>query len=547
MSAVGLLLNGPERPSLRRLQHWCFLAALLWLLRTVRRLGLAGCARALLSAAAAGGQMVPGVAGVIEAQLRKEEEQLEKQILGDGDPDANLVLPRKGLSADEVLGKQRELLASGTEGFRAGQKWGGIYYRNTDLSRVHSEAWTLHSSTNSLFPGVFPCLRKYEAEVVSMTLDLVHGHEAGAVGLLASGGTESILLAALAYRNSARQRGIQDPEILCGVTAHPAIYKACHYFGMTLTKLPVDEKTFQLRPDTVRRAITKNTVAIYASAPTFTQGVVDPIEELGALAQEKRIGLHVDNCLGGFLLSFLSRDGEFTRKWDFSVPGVTTMSIDVHKYGFASKGSSVVAFRSNELRGATYVPSSDGCEGLYVTPTLQGARNGANIAVAWATLMHLGCDGYRTAARRVQEATRRVKREVAAIPELALLVDSDLAIVPIRSVSPSVNIYQLAWLLEQRGWNMFTGQHPPCMSMCLGEQTTDAVIDRWVSDLKESLKYIREHPEDKTVGGNAAVYGAAASTPPELMHRVMRSYVDLTLKVKPLPAQQRRVDAVTCP
>ena len=167
-----------------------------------------------------------------------------------------------------------------------------------------------------------------------MTVDMLHGRteHVRAVGLLSSGGTESILLAVLAYREQGRAKGIEKPEILAGISAHPALTKACHYFNVTLTKLPLCPSSLQLLPDTVEKALSSNTVAIYASAPTFTHGVVDPIEELGALAERRGVGLHVDNCLGGFLLSYLSKACVFNRPWDFRVQGVTTVSCDLHKY-----------------------------------------------------------------------------------------------------------------------------------------------------------------------------------------------------------------------
>ena len=193
----------------------------------------------------------------------------------------------------------------------------------------------------------------------------------GAAGLLASGGTEAVLLAALAYREQGRKRGITRPQIVCGVSAHPAIVKACSYFGIELVKVALDPTTMRLTARNVRPFLTRRTVAIYASAPCFSFGAVDEIEELGKLAKSRGVGLHVDCCLGGVLLSFMQREGLFKPPWDFVVPGVTTISVDLHKYGYASKGASVTAFRDPALRRLTYVPSADGCEGLYVTPTLQ--------------------------------------------------------------------------------------------------------------------------------------------------------------------------------
>eukprot|EP01052_Picozoa_sp_SAG31_P009213 SAG31_NODE_480_length_15108_cov_56.073423_2_plen_289_part_00 len=276
----------------------------------------------------------------------------------------------------------------------------------------------MFNSSNLLYPEVFPGIRKFEAELVAMVISMLNGGECGAVGLLSSGGTESILLAMLAYREQGRERGIERPEIIAAITAHPAVMKACHYFGLQLTKVPVDEKTLQLQPETVARHISRSTVAIYASAPTFTHGVVDPIKDLGALALRHKIGLHVDNCLGGFLLSYLGKIGRYKEIWDFRAPGVTSISCDLHKYGHTSKGVSVVAFREPSLRRLTLVPSVDGCEGLYITPTLQGSRAGGTIAQAWATVLATGDNGcaWATRARVASMVTTLTTEYLVSLP-----------------------------------------------------------------------------------------------------------------------------------
>jgi len=249
---------------------------------------------------------------------------------------------------------------------------------------------------------------------------LLHGEDCGAEGLLTSGGTESILIAFHGYREQARQRGIDEPEVICCVTAHPAIDKACHYFGMKLTKLSADESTLRLTRAIVEPSINANVICVYASAPNFPHGVVDDAEGLSALCVEKGIGLHVDNCLGGFWLSHIQKEGlGRSFDWDFKLAGVTTVSIDVHKYGFASKGASVVAFRTNELRAMTYVPVLDG-SALYVTSTMQGSRSGAIMAAAWGTLLYFGDNGYRESARKLHGLHREAMEAVRQTPGLRL-------------------------------------------------------------------------------------------------------------------------------
>eukprot|EP01064_Diplonema_japonicum_P002829 TRINITY_DN1181_c9_g1_i1.p1 TRINITY_DN1181_c9_g1~~TRINITY_DN1181_c9_g1_i1.p1 ORF type:complete len:553 (+),score=123.64 TRINITY_DN1181_c9_g1_i1:71-1660(+) len=510
----------------RRVERAVVLLVLFYGAKNVYGLGLGGLRKTVMNKLLAGGKLIPGVEGVVRGELDKEMEGIKKNVLGDGDKDTVLTIPEHGLPDETIIARAEKLIADMT-GFAEGKKWGGIYYRNKELSHIQIEMWSRFSSTNLLFPMVFPGARQLEAELVSMTVSLVHGN----VGVLTSGGTESILIAMLGYREQARKRGIAEPEILCGVTVHPAALKASFYFGMKLVRAPVDPATQRMSVALTKPFINKNTICIYASAPTFIHGVVDPIEELASLAVEHGIGVHVDNCLGGYLLSYLQKEGLYTKQWDFRVEGVTSMSVDVHKYGFASKGVSVAVFRDNEMRQSSYVPSSDGCEGLYITPTLQGSRSGGVVAAGWGTVVKLGDDGYRKAARRLHAVKEAYIREVEKFPMLKLLAYPDAAVVPIASNSSSLDIYLLASLMEKRGWNMFTGQHPPVMSVCVGEQQTPEVIEQWSDDISTCLEEITADPKIK-IEGAAAVYGTAGSTPDELLHAVMCSYVDTTLTAK---------------
>lgn len=487
---------------------------------------------------------VPGVGALVQQQVKNELAGIEKDMLGEGDPDALLELPAAGCSASQVLARTERLRKSDTFFEQHGKQWGGIYHHaESELTTLQGKVWADYNTSNALYPQCFQSLRRYEAELISMTIGVVHGHEAGCVGLLTSGGTESVLIAALSYREYGRKvRGITHPQIICGLSAHPAIVKACHYFGIELVKAPLDPKTMQLRASAVKPLLTSRTVAIYASAPSFSFGCVDAIEELGALAQSHGCGLHVDNCLGGYLLSFMSREGRFARKWDFAVPGVTTMSIDLHKYGYASKGVSVVAFRDPELRSLTYVPSADGCEGLYVTPTLQGSRGGAVMAVAWATLVHTGEAGYRRSANEITDATEALKAAISKIPNLELCGDPTCAVVPICGKN-GTNVYALSSLMDKRGWGCFTGQKPATLAIPVGEHTPDH-LQKLISDLKESAAYLAAHPDTKPTG-NAAVYGAAASIPDEILEAVLRGYVDVKLTVKKATASGGASDSST--
>jgi sphinganine-1-phosphate aldolase len=478
--------------------------------------------------------VVPGVSGVLDAEKKKALADIEKDFLGDGDPDANTSIPAKGLSKAAVL-KMGEKLKLTHSGFSEGRKWGGIYHTaGSEQTDVQAAMWSMFNSTNTLYPGTFPAVRKFEAEIIKMVADMCSPADLDApvVGLLSSGGTESILLAALSYREQGLARGITSPNIVCCETAHPAIHKACRYFGIELIKCKMDSDC-RMTPATAKPYITSNTVALYASAPTFPHGVIDDIEGLSDLALQRKIGLHVDNCLGGFLLSFMKKNGLLgNRKFDFEVPGVTTMSVDVHKYGGSNKGNSVCLFRNEAMRQSTYMPSWDGCEGLYVTPTIQGSRSGATIAAAWSTMIYSGQNGYDTMAKNHSKILAKAKAAVAKIDGLEMLVVPDAAILPlVASAGSKIDIYLVASALEKRGWNLFTGQSPPCLGLCIGDVHLK-LLDPWVKDLEECVEWVKKNPDAKP-SGNAAVYGSASTIPDDLLDSILRSYVDISLSVKP--------------
>ncbi|GMI34453.1 hypothetical protein TeGR_g3720 [Tetraparma gracilis] len=472
---------------------------------------------------------IPGVAGVLEAEKTKALADIEKDMLGDGDADANTIIPKKGVPSGELM-KMGEALKLTHSGFKSGQKWGGIYHTaGSESTHLQSSFWGMFNSTNTLYPGTFPAIRKFEAEIISMVASMCSPPSVPVVGLLSSGGTESILLAALAYREQGLARGITSPEIVCCETAHPAIHKACKYFGIKLVKCPMDSKC-AMTAATAKPYITSSTVALYASAPTFPHGVVDDIPGLSDLALARGIGLHVDNCLGGFLLSFMKSNGLLHKPFDFEVPGVTTMSVDLHKYGGSNKGNSVCLFRTEELRQSTYMPSWDGCEGLYVTPTIQGSRSGATISAAWSTLMNTGVNGYDVVAKNHHSTLEKARAAVEAIDGIELLVTPDAAILPMVASDKKIDIYLIASRMEKKGWNLFTGQNPPCLGLCIGDVHLK-MLDTWVKDLTESVAHVQAHPDEKPTG-NAAVYGSASTIPDDLLDSILRSYVDISLSVK---------------
>uniref|UniRef100_A0A7S4PDF5 sphinganine-1-phosphate aldolase n=1 Tax=Paramoeba aestuarina TaxID=180227 RepID=A0A7S4PDF5_9EUKA len=520
----------------RKAEHALVLLLLFKVLKFVRARGITACFKMVLSYVIGGARQLPGVGGLVNEEIEKEVRTIEKKMLGSGDPNANFFLPQKGWTEEQILTLADDMKKN--DFFEEGKKWAGIYHEvngECPLDKIQQNMWCKFVNTNGLYPGVFKSCRKFESEIVAMIIAMLNGGPAAkegawgreATGLLTSGGTESILISILSYREEGRKKGIFEPEIICSRAAHGALDKACFYFGIKLVKLEAN-KNFQLDVNEVRNAITPNTVCVYASAPSFPHGIVDPIEELAKVTKAKGVGLHVDNCLGGFYLSSLSRLGIFKKKFDFRVPGVTTISIDVHKYGFAPKGCSVVCFANNELRSLSLHPVTTGLT-LYVTPTLQGSRGQGVTAAAWATMMNTGIEGYNNIANQLHGLIDRVIEAVNNIDGIKIAVRPDLAIVPIAG-EKGVNIFAVSGLMEERGWSVFTSRDPALMGWCVGQQY-ERVLDDWIKDLTEVVKFVKANP-NTPITGSGAVYGAATVLPDDVLDEVMRNYVGVTMKVK---------------
>jgi sphinganine-1-phosphate aldolase len=348
------------------------------------------------------------------------------------------------------------------------------------------------------------------------------------VGTVTSGGTESILLAMKTYRDWAREtKGITDPEIVIPNTAHAAFVKAGEYFGIKVIRIPVGED-FRADMAATRDAITENTIALVGSAPPFPHGIVDPIEQLSELARARGIGFHTDACLGGFLLPWAEKLGYDIPMFDFRLPGVTSISVDTHKYGYAAKGTSVVLYRGSELRHFQYFSITDWPGGFYASPTFAGSRPGALIAVAWAAMVSMGEQGYLDAARSILETATWIKNALRKIEDIEVIGDP-----PFMATfkSNTLNIYQLLEYMTQKGWGL-NGLHlPPSAHLCVTLRHTQAgVKERFVEDLQEAIAYVKTHPQaDEGVG---PIYGMAAAVETRgMVKMVFNWFLDLLYSV----------------
>jgi glutamate/tyrosine decarboxylase-like PLP-dependent enzyme len=278
----------------------------------------------------------------------------------------------------------------------------------------------------------------------------------------------------------------------------------------------------------VAAAITRRTVAVIGSAPTFPHGAIDPIAELSELARERGIGFHTDACLGGFVLPWARRLGYAVPPFDFELPGVTSISADTHKYGFSAKGTSVVLYRTLELRRHQYYTTTEWPGGLYFSPTLAGSRPGALSAACWATLISLGEQGYLDATRRIVDTGQQIRRGVQSIPGLRVLGDP---LWIIAFTSDELDIYRVLDAMTRRGWNLNGLHKPACVHLAVTlRHTQPGVAARFVDDLKLCVQEVRDSPADK--GGMAPVYGMAATLPVRgLVSDLLRRYLDVLYRV----------------
>lgn len=359
--------------------------------------------------------------------------------------------PAEGRPADDLLAEIRAG-RGGDADWRAGRTFSLVYNpADPELERLQEAVAQEYLHENYLNPFAFPSLLRMEQEVVAMANDLFGPPEGGA-GKLTSGGTESIFLAVQVAREHARQaRGIAEPQLVTATTAHPAFAKAAHYLDMDHVLVGVASDG-RVEPEAVASAIGERTALVVGSAPCYPFGVIDPIEELGALAAERGVLCHVDACLGGWLLPFWERLGEPVPPWDLRVPGVTSLSADLHKYGWCFKGVSVLLHRDPEMVRHQYFLYDTWPGGLYGSATTAGTRPGAPIAAAWATVSHLGEAGYLRLATQVRDATRRFRAGIEAIEGLRITGDPVMGVMEISS-----DVHDLAAVNDQmddRGWHL---------------------------------------------------------------------------------------------
>ncbi len=473
---------------------------------------------------------------MIRDLVQKEGNALMSEIEGSlkpyrGSVEGFAALPEKGRPRGEILGLMRSLRKREEAKWKKGLVSGAVYNGDTSHIDFLNEVYAINSQANPLHMDVWPSINKYEAEIISMTAAMLGAGPttAGdACGSVTSGGTESILMAMKSYRDWARvERGIRRPEMIVPVTAHAAFDKAAQYFGITIIKVPVDEN-YRADIKAVKKAVSRRTIVIAGSAPGFPHGMIDPIEEMSEIARGKGIGFHTDACLGGFLLPWIEKLGYEVPRFDFRLPGVTSMSADTHKYGYAAKGTSVVLYRDKELRHHQFFKTGEWPGGLYFSPTMAGSRPGALVAACWASMVSMGEKGYLEGAKKIMLTAGKIKKGIESIPELYILGDP---LWVIAFASKDINIYSVMDYMTTRGWSLNGLHKPSCVHICVTlRHTQQGLAEKFIRDLKAAVRFVKANPDVK--GDMAPMYGMAASFPDRgLVADVMDVYMDTLYKV----------------
>ena len=463
------------------------------------------------------------------------DEQESFDLFGDMHPYNKLFkiftnLPETGLDEDEILRETAYMSEEENKKWQGGQSSGTMYHGGMEHYAFLNKVFNMFSSINIMQRDLCPSGTKFEAEVLAMVGKMLHGEEVSKVnrfdeeaGAITSGGTESIYNAMYVYREWGREvKGITAAEVVAPATIHPAHLKAAHYLGMKVIRVPVNAD-FEADVEAMRAAITPNTVALAGSAGSYPNGVVDPISKLSDLALEHKIGLHVDGCLGGFILPWIEKLGYDVPVFDFRLPGVTSISCDTHKYGYALKGTSTINFRSKELRRYMYFAQEDWPGGVYASPTVQGSRSAGLSAAMWAALVSNGEAGYLKAAKAIMDTADKIRAGIATIPELRIMGKTTFLI---SLTSEVLDPYFVNDYLEKKGWRMNGCQNPPGFHFCITlPQTQPGIAERFIQDLADGVTFAKDPPYE--VPRTGFLYGMGSSADGrEMLRQGIKGWMD---------------------
>ncbi|MDO8838631.1 MAG: aspartate aminotransferase family protein [Parvibaculum sp.] len=394
-------------------------------------------------------------------------------------------MPEKGTDWAALKAEMTDR-AQGDVKWRDGKTAVYVFNAGPDVAEVQKEAYTMFMSENGLGPLAFPSLKRMEDEVVAMGLSLLHAPEGGA-GNITSGGTDSITMAVKTARDYARkEKGVAGPcNIVAPWSAHPAFDKAAKMMEIEIRRVPCADLVADVAA--MEQAADANTIMLVGSAPCFPYGLIDPIEALGTMAARKKLWLHVDACVGGYIAPFVRMNGADIPPFDFEVPAVHSMSADLHKYGYCAKGASTVLFRSESLRAHMIFDCADWPGGRMVTPTLAGTRPGGAIAAAWAVMNFLGVEGYRAKHKLVTDARAAIE---AGVTKLGFRILGRPQLGLIAFTHDEVDPFAVWGKLFERGWFTSLTTEPKGLHLMLSPFHAQ-VTDTYLADLEWALGEVK--------------------------------------------------------
>lgn len=403
-------------------------------------------------------------------------------------------LPKKGIERS-TIDKQLEEFRQEDLDWRSGKVFGYVFDPGLEAMEVGKAAYMKFLTENALDFTSFPSLFRFEKEIVEMALNHLQG-DSQSTGNFTSGGTESIILAVKAARDFTRatKPDIKNPEMILPITAHAAFHKAARYLNIAVVPIDVDDR-FRADVSALKQAITDNTILIVGSAPSYAHGVIDPIEQMAGVALENDILFHTDACVGGFMLPFFKQLGEPVPRFDFSVPGVTSISMDLHKYAYTPKGASVILYRNRDLRRYQIFACSHWTGYTIINNAVLSSRTGGPMAAAYAVLNFLGEDGYLEIARRKIEATRRLLEGIRKHKDLKIMAEPDFCM--FSFTSETVSVFHLIDQMNSMGWYI-----QPALSYAHSRHNIHLSInysnvdwvDAFLEDLNKAVEAIRNVP-----------------------------------------------------
>lgn len=481
--------------------------------------------------------LLPAVSKETEKQLRDTRDTIRAEMTQFNTKIVDLldnkipisILPNRSIGNEYILESLTRLKKWENSIVNKSRVSGTIYSNdNEKTNELVNSVFSMYYKTNPLHPDIFPTLRSIETWVIRYTLKLYNA-PIGSKASITSGGTESIFLACKAYRDYFKK---PYPEIIVPETAHPAFDKACDCLGIKIRKVPIEFNTVgscsELDLEYYKSQINENTILLVGSAPSFPHGEIDPMRKICKIAETYKLPVHMDACLGGFILPFLNTFSGLEDKYDFSMKGITSISADFHKYALTEKGVSIVMYNSEKYINSQYFVYSNWCGGIYATNTLLGSRPGSIIAITWATMLSRGSDYYTFMANEIVMNTRFLAIELSKIDEVSVFGNPEKLLNVVAFNTPNFDIYAVNNVLKELGWNLNPLQFPSSLHFCITEANCSREkIQEFIRDVKKAVKKCKKEFTEVAPEDGGSIYGTSQKISNRaLVSSVARIYLD---------------------